>query len=386
MDADLARVARGVAVSRETEDAMTQVLAGAGISGAQTMVQRPRTTVAPPPAPPAYRAPGSYYEEPPPGRSVWPWLLALGLIIAGGIGGWFLYTKIQDQLASNKPVAVPDVMLLQRDLAKLKIEQAGLSAHIVRGTSDTTPPGQVADQDPPGGTKIGKGSTVTLTISTGKPKVKVPNVVGQDVASALTTLAGAGLQPKIVRIYSSEQPDTVTAQQPHAGDSVVKGTSVRINVSRGAKPVPVPDVTGQPYANAKSALEGQGFQVTREEIQSDMPQGVVVAENPPQGTAVPRGTKITLSVSKGPATTQVPDVTGQNQATAESILTGAGLTPSVVYDPVTDPSQDGIVISTDPSQGADAKSGEVVIMHVGQLQQGAPGGDTGTTTTTTTTP
>ena len=273
-------------------------------------------------------------------------------------------------------------MLLQRDLAKLKIEQAGLSAHIVRGTSDTTPPGQVADQDPPGGTKIGKGSTVTLTVSTGKPKVKVPNVVGQDVASALTTLAGAGLQPKIVRIYSSEQPDTVTAQQPHAGDSVVKGTSVRINVSRGAKPVPVPDVTGQPYANAKSALEGQGFQVTREEIQSDMPQGVVVAENPPQGTAVPRGTKITLSVSKGPATTQVPDVTGQNQATAESILTGAGLTPSVVYDPVTDPSQDGIVISTDPSQGADAKSGEVVIMHVGQLQQGTPGGDTGTTTTT----
>jgi serine/threonine-protein kinase len=386
MDADLARVARGVAVSRETEDAMTQVLAGAGISGAQTMVQRPRTTVAPPPAPPAYRAPGSYYEEPPPGRSVWPWLLALGLIIAGGIGGWFLYTKIQDQLASNKPVAVPDVMLLQRDLAKLKIEQAGLTAQIVHGASDTVPPGQVAKEDPPGGTKIGKGSTVTLTISTGKPKVKVPNVVGQDVASALTTLAGAGLQPKIVRIYSSEQPDTVTAQQPHAGDSVVKGTSVRINVSRGAKPVPVPDVTGQPYANAKSALEGQGFQVTREEIQSDMPQGVVVAENPPQGTAVPRGTKITLSVSKGPATTQVPDVTGQNQATAESILTGAGLTPSVVYDPVTDPSQDGIVISTDPSQGADAKSGEVVIMHVGQLQQGAPGGDTGTTTTTTTTP
>ena len=47
------------------------------------------------------------------GRSIWPWLLALGLIIAGGIGGWFLYTKIQDQLNSNKPVAVPDVMLLR---------------------------------------------------------------------------------------------------------------------------------------------------------------------------------------------------------------------------------------------------------------------------------
>src|ERR671929_951483 len=84
MDADLARVARGVAVSRETEDAMTQVLSGAGAASAQTMVQRPRTTVAPPPAPPVYRSPGYYdYEEPPGGRSIWPWLIALGLIIAG---------------------------------------------------------------------------------------------------------------------------------------------------------------------------------------------------------------------------------------------------------------------------------------------------------------
>ena len=382
MDADLARVARGVAVSRETEDAMTQVLSGAGISNAQTMIQRPRTTVSPP-APPVYRSPGYYdYEEPPGGRSIWPWLLALGLIIAGGIGGWFLYTKIQDQLNSNKPVAVPDVLLLQRDLAKLKITQAGLSPQIVQGTSDTVPPGQVATEVPQSGTKIGKGSTVTLTVSTGKPKVQVPNVVGQDITAALTALAGEGLQPKIRRIFSDSQPDTVTAQQPHAGDSVIKGTVVHINVSRGAKPVPIPDVTGQPYANAKSMLEGQGFQVGRTEIQSDMAQGVVVAETPAAGTSVPRGTKITLSVSKGPATTQVPDVTGMSQSTAESLLTGAGLTPSVVYDPVTDPAQDGVVISTDPAPNSDAKTGEVVIIHVGQLQTGPPG----TTTTTTPTP
>jgi serine/threonine-protein kinase len=207
-------------------------------------------------------------------------------------------------------------------------------------------------------------------------------VVGQDITAALTALAGEGLQPKIRRIFSDSQPDTVTAQQPHAGDSVIKGTVVHINVSRGAKPVPIPDVTGQPFANAKSMLEGQGFQVGRTEIQSDLAQGVVVAETPAAGTSVPRGTKITLSVSKGPATTQVPDVTGMTQSTAESLLTGAGLTPSVVYDPVTDPAQDGIVQSTDPAPGSDAKSGDVVIIHVGQLQSPPNGG----TTTTTPTP
>jgi eukaryotic-like serine/threonine-protein kinase len=381
MDADLARVARGVAVARETEDAMTQVLSGAGVSSAQTMIQQPRSAVAPPPAPPAYRRPSAYYdyEEPPRGRSVWPWLLALGLIIAGAIGGWFLYTKIQDQLNSNKPISVPGVVLLQRQLAVLKIKQAGLNPVVLTASDDTVPKGQVSEQNPGGGARVGKGSTITLTVSTGKPKVTVPDVRNRSVTDAVTALAQIGLNPHVVRIYSPAQPDTVTGQFPSPGDKVVKGTSVRINVSRGAKPVPVPDVRDQPYANAKSALEGRGFVVSRVDIQSDKAEGVVAAEDPPPGTPVDKGSTITLSVSKGPATTQVPDVRNQDQATAESLLTGAGLTPAVTFVPVTDPSQDGIVISQNPAANSDAKSGEVVIINVGQLQQGTPGGDTTTT-------
>jgi eukaryotic-like serine/threonine-protein kinase len=381
MDADLARVARGVAVARETEDAMTQVLSGAGVSSAQTMIQQPRSAVAPPPAPPAYRRPSAYYdyEEPPRGRSVWPWLLALGLIIAGAIGGWFLYTKIQDQLNSNKPISVPGVVLLQRQLAVLKIKQAGLNPVVLTASDDTVPKGQVSEQNPGGGARVGKGSTITLTVSTGKPKVTVPDVRNRSVTDAVTALAQIGLNPHVVRIYSPAQPDTVTGQFPSPGDKIVKGTSVRINVSRGAKPVPVPDVRDQPYANAKSALEGRGFVVSRVDIQSDKAEGVVAAEDPPPGTPVDKGSTITLSVSKGPATTQVPDVRNQDQATAESLLTGAGLTPAVTFVPVTDPSQDGIVISQNPAANSDAKSGEVVIINVGQLQQGTPGGDTTTT-------
>src|SRR6478672_3011674 len=198
MDADLARVARGVAVSRETEDAMTQVLSGAGINAAQTMVTRPRS-VASPPAPPVYRAPTPYYdyEEPPRGRSIWPWLLALGLIIAGGIGGWFLYTKIQDQLKANEPVAVPDVLLLQRGLAVKMIQDAGLNPRVVTAPDDTVPSGQVSAENPGGGSKVGKGSTVNLTVSSGPEQVTVPNVVGQNVTAAVTQLAAAGLNPKI---------------------------------------------------------------------------------------------------------------------------------------------------------------------------------------------
>ena len=93
---------------------------------------------------------------------------------------------------------------------------------------------------------------------------------------------------------------------------------MHINVSRGAKPVTVPDVTGQPYANAKSALDGQGFIVGRDR----RPVRPAAAGHRRRrrtrraGTSVSKGSQITLSVSKGPATTQVPDVTDQNQADA----------------------------------------------------------------------
>jgi serine/threonine-protein kinase len=383
MDADLARVARGVAVAPETEDAMTQVLSGVGATTAQTMITRPRA-VAPPPAPPSYRSPGAYYdyEEPPRGRSIWPWLLALGLVIAGAIGGWFLYTKIQEQIITNRPVAVPDVRLLQKDLAVLKIQQAGLKPLVVKTADDNVPTGQVIDENPGGGSKVGKGSTVTLRVSTGKPKVDVPDVRGRSVTDAITALVQAGLNPKIVHVYSPQPPDTVTGEFPPPFAKVVKGSSVRINVSRGAKPVPVPDVTGQPYLNAKSALEGQGFAVKRVYVQSDQAPGVVVSETPSPGQPSQRGATITLSVSKGPSTTQVPTVLNLNQAEAEQRITDAGLTPSVAYQPVTDPSQDGIVIDQNPGPGSGAKTGDVVIITVGQLVQGSPGGDGSTTTTT----
>jgi serine/threonine-protein kinase len=384
MDADLARVARGVAVAPETEDAMTQVLAGVGAATAQTMITRPRA-VAPPPAPPSYRSPSPYYdyEEPPRGRSIWPWLLALGLILAGAIGGWFLYSKIQQQLDNSRPVAVPDVTLLAKDLAVQKIQQAGLKTRVQYAPNDTVAKGQVATEDPSGGTKFPKGSVVTLTVSSGKPKVQVPEVRGRSLTDAVQALASLGLSPNIHHVYSPEPADTVTGQFPPPRAVVLKGSNVRINVSRGAKPVPVPDVTGQPYLNAKSALEGQGFVVKRADVQSDTEaQGVVVSEDPPPGTPSSNGATITLSVSKGPASTQVPVVLNLNQAEAEQRLTDAGLTPSVVYQPVTDPSQDGIVIDQNPSAGAGAKSGEIVIITVGQLQNGAPSGDGSTTTTT----
>ena len=82
-------------------------------------------------------------------------------------------------------------------------------------------------------------------------------------------------------------------------------------------------------------------------------------------------------------------MTNLTQADATSILQGAGFTVATITQPVTDPSQDGIVISQNPRGNSTGQQGEVITITIGQLQPGAgatgPTGATGVTTTQTTT-
>jgi len=385
MEADLARVARGVAVSRETEDAMTQVLAGAGTASAATMVTRPRAVA---PVPPAYRPPGPYYDydEPSRGRSIWPWLLALGLILLGAIGGWYLYTKIQGQLNQNTPVAVPDETLVQRQLAVQKLRAAGFKPQVQYASSATVAKGAVISENPGAGAKVGKGSSVTLIVSSGKPKQIVPDVRGQKLTEALQLLYGSQLQPKVNYVYSAQPADQVVGEAPAPKTTVLQGSTVHINVSKGLKPVQVPDVTNEPFANAQSALEGLGFQVVRNGVQSSQPKGTVVATSPSGGQSAPQGSKVTVTVSTGPAATQIPDVTEQSQSAATTILEQAGFTVSVVDQQVSDPTDNGIVVSQDPVGNSQGHAGQKVVLTVGQLSGATTTTSTTTTTTSTTTP
>jgi serine/threonine-protein kinase len=316
---------------------------------------------------------------------VWPWLLALALILLGAVGGYVLYTKIEQELNKNTPVAVPDVRLVQQPLAVQRIESAGFKAQIQRAADATVAKGAVVSEDPGPGTKIGKGSIVTLTISTGVPKTIVPEVRGQKLPDALQALYAAGLVPKVAYVYSLEPADVVVGEAPAPKSTVNKSSDVHINVSRGPRPVTVPDVTGQPFANARSALLGQSFTVVRVDIDSTQPKGDVVASDPPPGTSVPNGSKVTLSVSKGPGTTRVPDVTGENQSDATATLRQAGFAVGVVVQPVTDPGSDGIVISQDPGGGQKGTSGETVVITVGQLSASTETTTAATTTAPTTT-
>jgi eukaryotic-like serine/threonine-protein kinase len=366
MEADLARVQRGLPVASETADAATAVLAGAGISGAPTIIA-PRPA-APPTAPPRTPPAGYYGYEGPPrrSRSVWPWILVAILLAAAGVAAWLAYGKITDELNANKPVSVPYVVGLKQAQAVKKIQDKGLKAKVQPGPSNTFPVGTVTRQSIGGGEKTDKGNTVVLTVSNGKPKTTVPNVVDKSQSDAVAALTAAHLKVSVMHVYSSSTPDTVTAQDPPASSRVFWNTTVHINVSQGQKQIEIPNVVGQSYESARSTLLAAGLQVARSDVDSNQPTGTVIGQSPNAGTRVGAGTTITLSVSRGStAQTPVPDVTNNDEPTAKSILTGSGFKVKVVRQPVTDPSEQGIVLVQTPLGGTNAPAGSTVTITVG---------------------
>src|SRR5919199_644415 len=206
MDADLARVARGVAVSPETEEAATAIIAQP-ITAA--------TVVKPPvgPRPPVYYD----YDEPVERRRpFWPWLLALALVVLAGFAGWLAYTQIPDQLNSSN-ASVDRYIGMREPVARDAISRAGLKAHIVRRPSTAQPPTFVYDQEPSQGNKTPKGNQVTIFVSTGAAKVRVPDVRGDNATDAAAAIASVGLKPDVHDVFSEKDPGTVVAQAPRPG-------------------------------------------------------------------------------------------------------------------------------------------------------------------------
>jgi serine/threonine-protein kinase len=203
--------------------------------------------------------------------------------------------------------------------------------------------------------------------------------VGQSLANAQSLLAAAHLKANVHEVFSDRPSNTVVAQDPAAGQKVVQNTSVRINVSKGAPPVGVPPVVGQSFDSASGELQAAGFAVARRDVESNQAAGTVVDQNPAANTLQPKGSTVTLGVSKGPKVTTVPDVTGLDQDSALATLENAGFRTSVSRQLTTDAAQDGIVLDQTPFGGGQAKPGSTVVIVVGKLQ-------TTTTTRTTTTP
>jgi beta-lactam-binding protein with PASTA domain len=391
---------------------------------------------------------------PPPERYWWLWLLLLLLLVIGGLVAWWLLTRgddkatvpnviglrsqaaaarIQDEGLKATPVtgqskrppdvvfaqrpgagtqlgegqtvtisissgrlAVPDVTSLPVKQAQQRLVDAGFQSE-VKQVASSRPKGVVIEQSPVGGVTAVRGTTVTLSASSGAKPIVVPTVVGQTQGSAVNALTAVGLKPVLHNVPSAKPAGTVVAQKPAAGKEVDKGSKVELNVSTGTGPstttvgtttttattatttvpttttaasVRAPRVIGLFQTPGLRRLNVLGLRPIVVYKRSSQAVNRVLSQSPAAGSTLRPGSRVRVVVSAGPnpqPATTVPNVVGQDQATAANDLRAAGFRVVVLNRPTKDESKDGLVIDEQPGAGSSIPGGSQVTIFVGRF-------------------
>jgi serine/threonine-protein kinase len=295
---------------------------------------------------------------------------------------------------SSGGIVVPDVSGLPERDATRKLEKIGLQVELKRIPS-SRPKGVVLEQAPVAGVKAVKGTAVKLTVSSGVKPVVVPSVVGQTQGAAVAALTKLGLKPVLQNVPSTRPAGIVVGQKPPAGKEVDTGSEVIVNVSTAtaatatstvqttsvatttatttvplaSEAVAVPSVRGLGIVLGLRRLNAVRFWPVVRYVASTRPAGRIVAQSPQGGTAR-RGTHVLVRVSTGPnpaPPVAVPDVVGQDRASAVVALRDAGFRILVLRRKTSDPSNQDVVLAQQPFAGSRIPRGAYVAVFVGML-------------------
>ncbi|MET9360992.1 Stk1 family PASTA domain-containing Ser/Thr kinase [Streptomyces sp. NPDC006632] len=253
-------------------------------------------------------------------RGVVALVTAFLLILGVGAGVWYIN--------SGQFTRVPALIGRSEDAAKKKLSGAGLDLKKVdRQFSDTVERGQVISTDPATGARIRGNGSVTLVVSRGPETAQVPKLDGMPLDRARSELQKAGFAPGDTTSEFSDgvAQGAVIRTEPAAGVKRHTDTAVALVVSKGA-PVDMPNVVGDPVADATAALQGAGLKVTvaPDQVNSEQEAGKVAAQSAAEHARLTKGDTVTLTVSKGPRMVPVPTVTGQKADDAQKALEAAG--------------------------------------------------------------
>ncbi|HHW41482.1 MAG TPA: Stk1 family PASTA domain-containing Ser/Thr kinase [Syntrophomonadaceae bacterium] len=199
----------------------------------------------------------------------------------------------------------------------------------------------------------------------------VPDVTHMQLAQAEAKLKEAGFRvQKIVEVFNADIAAGVVFRQDPVGNfRAKKGSGVNLWVSKGARLVWLPDVTGFPLSEAKMMLEEREgrFRVTVTEVNSDTVKAdTVISQEPPGDRNVKEGTEVKLIVSKGPANLVMPSLLGQTVEQARTILSRMGLSLGVIREESSSQYPQGTISSQSISEGTPVKAGDTVDVGVSQ--------------------
>ena len=204
---------------------------------------------------------------------------------------------------------------------------------------------------------------------------KVPGVTGNQLGVAITLLEQDGFTVgDVVRVEREAPANEVLEQDPSASPPEASldcafitffcsKPEVTLTVSSGPGSAKVPSTAGQTEEEATQALEGAGFQVSVERLNSESVEpGLVVHSEPGGGSTATKGSTVVLFVSRGPKLTKVPVLVGAQREVAVQRLRSRGLEPSISEEESSSPK--GQVIQQSPDAGSEVEAGSAVSIVV----------------------
>ena len=220
---------------------------------------------------------------------------------------------------------------------------------------------------------LGAVGVVSYNLFTGSGQsesVAIPQVEGMSADQAQEMLEDAGF---VVDRRDEPHPDIarnfVIGTEPAFGSGVPEGSTVVLKVSSGREITDVPDVRDKPAEEARRLLEEAGLEVDpvlREVASPDIARGHIIDQSPSAGAQVSKGTRVNLTVSSGPETRTVPDVTGQNLESARATLESAEFVVRVTEVDSTEP--EGRVLEV-PQAGERVATGSTIEIRVSRGNQ-----------------
>jgi beta-lactam-binding protein with PASTA domain len=282
-------------------------------------------------------------------------VVVLAAIIAGVVA-------LASAGTTSAAAAAPGLVGHTADDARAIAQAQGFEVEVAGSIESPDPAGIVVDQDPAAG-ELTSGGLVRVVVSSGPAPSIVPELVGEPADVALQALDEAGLIVDVSSDFSDDFPaGTVIRQSPQPGEEVAPDSAVRIVLSDGPAPVPVPPLRGELPGDARARLEALGLTVGRvaEQYSDDVDEGRVVGTDPGPGVEVDRGSSVTLVVSLGPELVPVPDVVGETLDAAAEILADAGFELSVRGSVP----PGATVVSQSPGSGTERERGTVVTVRL----------------------
>ena len=215
-------------------------------------------------------------------------------------------TETDSDTEDAEPVEMIKITGMSVEEAEEALEELGIQMEIVEERESDEEPGTILEQSIKKGTMVEPESTVEVVVAKDAEAetVTMPKLVDETEASAISKLDSLNLKYKKEYQYNSEiAAGKVISQSIAGGTSVEVETTVTLVISQGAESIKVPGVVGESKDNAVKKLENAGLVVTVEEAYDDeVASGKVISQSVIADKTVPKGTEITITVSKGTET------------------------------------------------------------------------------------